>query len=696
MHSIKSGLMALAAFTGTFSSSALSETVQELDALVIEARTPEDEAQSPSRTVPTAGASRADLEKTPGGVEVIDPERYLTGRASTVADTFALSAGVFAQPRFGSDEARLSIRGSGLQRTFHGRGLRVLQDGVPLNLADGGFDFQALDPLSASHINVWRGANALAYGSSTLGGAIDYVSHTGLTAPGFSARLEAGSFGYLRGRLAGGFSEGSRDLYLSLSHQSQEGFRKHADQDNQRLYANFGWQLSDNIETRLYLTSVMTDSELPGSLTKAELKLDPRQAAPGHIALDQKRDFELFRLASKTSVRSGDSSLDFIAAWTYKDLDHPIFQVVDQESNDGLLGVTFTHTSDLFGRGQRFRTGVLFLRGETDAANYVNTGGHRGALIQQDEQTATNWEAFVEEQLELGAGFTGILGAAVSRNERETRRVFGPTPPNSSYDRTYENFSPKVGLRWDADESRSVQVYANASGSYEPPSFSESGTAVVANRAQEATTYEIGTRGTHGFLRWDASIYHAAIEDELLVVQLPPPAAIGATGTINAENTIHRGVELAAELDLLGCPWDENAEHRLVFRSAWTYGDFRFDRDPTYGDNRIAGLPEHLIRGELMWENESGWYAGPTFEWVPVESYIDHRNTFSADPYALLGFKFGHRVEEGISWFVEGKNLTGERYAATTGVIENANGSDQRQFLPGDGRGVFTGIEYRW
>ncbi len=123
MHSIKSGLMALAAFTGTFSSSALSETVQELDALVIEARTPEDEAQSPSLTVPTAGASRADLEKTPGGVEVIDSERYLTGRASTVADTFALSAGVFAQPRFGSDEARLSIRGSGLQRTFHGRGL---------------------------------------------------------------------------------------------------------------------------------------------------------------------------------------------------------------------------------------------------------------------------------------------------------------------------------------------------------------------------------------------------------------------------------------------------------------------------------------------------------------------------------------------------------------------------------------------
>jgi iron complex outermembrane receptor protein len=668
-----------------------AEAPAQLEATVVEA-----DRKKPSLTVPTAAASRADLEKTAGGVEVIDAERYLTGRASTVADTFALSAGVFAQPRFGSDEARLSIRGSGLQRTFHGRGLRVLQDGVPINLADGGFDFQALDPLSASYINVWRGANALAYGSSTLGGAIDYVSRTGLTDPGFSARMEAGSFGYFRTRLAGGFTAGSGDLYVSVSEATQEGFRKHSDQDNQRLFANFGWQIADNVETRVYLSAINTDSELPGNLTKAEMELDPRQAAAANILQDQHRDFELFRVASKTTVTHDNTSIDFTAAWTYKDLNHPIYQVIDQKSNDALLGVTLTNTDELFGREQRFRAGLLFMRGETDSSNYLNVGGHRGALVQQDDQTATNLEAFFESQLELGAGFTGILGAAASRNERDTRRVFGPTPVNSSYDRTYDNLAPKIGVRWDADEAKDVQVYANVSGSYEPPSFSESGTAVVANKAQDATTYEIGTRGTHGFVRWDASVYHAAIDDELLTVQLPAPAPIGATGTINADKTIHQGVELAGEVDLLGSSWHDQAAHRLVFRSAWTYGDFRFDGDRTYGDNHIAGLPEHLIRGELMWENDCGWYAGPTFEWVPVKTFIDHRNTFSADPYALLGFKFGHRVEEGISWFVEGKNLTDERYAATTGVIENAGGTDQRQFLPGDGRGVFAGIEYRW
>jgi iron complex outermembrane receptor protein len=133
-----------------------------------------------------------------------------------------------------------------------------------------------------------------------------------------------------------------------------------------------------------------------------------------------------------------------------------------------------------------------------------------------------------------------------------------------------------------------------------------------------------------------------------------------------------------------------------VLQSAYTYGSFRFDDDSTYGDNRIAGLPPHLIRGELVWENDHGYYAGPTFEWVPVKSFIDHSNTFSADPHALLGFKFGRRVSDGLSWFVEAKNLTDKRYTSTHGVIDNAAGTDQRQFLPGEGRSVFAGLEWKF
>ncbi|MES2440449.1 MAG: TonB-dependent receptor [Verrucomicrobiota bacterium] len=656
----------------------------------------EETARPVSKTVPTAEESRKELAKTPGGTEVVEAGRYLQGRASTMADTFALSPGVVAQPRFGSDEARLSIRGSGMQRTFHGRGIRLLQDGVPLNLADGGFDMQAVDPLAADHINILRGGNALTLGSSTLGGAIDYISATGLTDPGGSLRLEAGSFDYLRARLAAGFQEGAGDAYFSLSEQYQEGFRDHSEQNNQRLFSNFGWQISDSAETRLFITAVRTRSELPGSLTKAELEDDPSQADEslfGAVAYDNRRDFELYRIADKTTVRNGNNTFEFVAAYTYKDLDHPITPfagVIDQLSNDAMLGATFTREEQLFGRDNRARAGVFFTRGSTDAATFVNDFGKRGAMTASADQTATNIEGFVEDQLALGNGFTGILGATAASNRRENDQQLGTA---ASYDRTYDNFSPKVGVRWDA---YNFQIYGNYSSSYEPPSFSETNGALTPNKAQTADTIEVGTRGSHANFRWDATVYASQIDDEFLALN---DAAGTPLGTTNADKTIHQGVELFGEADLLGSALADLPEHRLFLRGAWTYGRFKFDDDETYGDNTIAGLPPHLIRGELVWENKAGYYAGPTVEWVPVKAYVDHANTLSADPYALLGFKIGRRLEKGISWFVEAKNLTDEHYAATTGVVANAGpdpANTSRSFLPGDGRSVFAGIEWKW
>ena len=80
-------------------------------------------------------AAKRRLDERAGATSVVDAEGYRDGRVSTLADALGYAPGVFIQPRFGAEEARLSIRGSGLQRTFHGRGIQLLQDGSPLNLA---------------------------------------------------------------------------------------------------------------------------------------------------------------------------------------------------------------------------------------------------------------------------------------------------------------------------------------------------------------------------------------------------------------------------------------------------------------------------------------------------------------------------------------------------------------------------------
>ncbi len=643
-----------------------------------------------SATSPSIEFSRAELFSVPGGTEVIDASRFLRGRASTVEDTFALSAGVIAQSRFGSDEARLSIRGSGLQRTFHGRGLRVMQDGVPLNLADGSFDFQAIEPTATAYMNVWRGANALASGASTLGGAIDYVSRNGLDSPGIATRIETGSWDYLRATVSTGGARGRWDSFATYTRQSQDGFRDHAVQHNDRVFANLGVRVSPQIETRFYATAVRTDSELPGSLTLAQIAHDPRQAAAGNRLLDQKRDFTLWRAANKTSVRTGDTWWDFSAAWMHKDLDHPIFQVIEQRSDDVLFGAAATHRAQWFGREHRLRAGLSYTRGVTRAANFVNVAGERGALVSRARQTAENLEAFAEDQVTLGRGFTLIVGASAAINERRNERIAGGV---ADYSLRYDRAMPKLGLRW---ERAAVQFFTNVSGSYEPPSFSETLTLNTARHAQTATTYEIGSRGAHGFVRWDASVYSAVLKKELLTLVDP---VTQLTATVNADRTRHQGVEFSFEADLLGQAWNARTApaQRLVLRGAWTHGDFHFDDDPRYGRNQLAGLPPHLVRGELSWEHRSGWHAGPTVEWVPQKTFIDFRNTLAADGYAIVGLRIGRRDERrGLAWFIDLRNLADKRYVATTGVIENAAGHDQAQFFPGDGRALFAGIDCQW
>lgn len=634
-------------------------------------------------TVPDAAKARQVIEKTPGGVDLIEDKEYRGGRVSTLQDALGYSPGVFVQPRFGAEEARISIRGSGLQRTFHLRGIELLQDGVPVNQADGGGDFQAIEPLAARYIEVYRGANALAQGAATLGGSINFISATGYDAPALLGRLEAGSFGYLRGQAATAGVRGAMDYHLSFSHFGQDGFRDHAVQDTQRLFGNLGWRLRENLETRIYLTHVDTDSELPGNLTKAQLKDDPRQANPANLAGDQKRDFTLTRLASKTRWQlAAGEHLDFSVFYADKDLFHPIFQVLEVDSQDYGLDARYVSEARLNGHDNRLILGLRALRGENLDARFVNVAGQPGAPTNRLDQQATHWQLYAENQYRLNPQLTLIAGAHAVRASRDSRDELVVGGVDETADETYTGVSPRLGLRY--EPSPGTQWFANLSRSFEPPSFAElrrpNG---QLNDAQTATTFELGTRLQREHYAFEVAYYRARVKDELLTLTDPlgaPPT------TINGDRTLHQGIELGLDWHL--------AQHWQL-RSAYLWSDFTFDDDAVYGDNEIAGIPPHLLRAELQYRAPTGWYAGPTLEWSPSDYFIDHRNSFEADGYAIWGLKLGQRRDQGWSWFVEGRNLGDRVYAATTGVIEDAGGLDRAQFLPGDGRSFFAGLEWR-
>lgn len=640
--------------------------------------------QDPSLTQPDIETARKKALQVPGGTDVIDAESYLKGSAVTPADALGYSPGVFAQSRIpGAEESRLSIRGSGVQRTFHGRGLRVMQDGVPLNLADGSFDFQAIEPLAARYIEVYRGANALQFGAATLGGAINYVSPTGHDAPPLQIRGEIGSYGYVRSQAAFAGVKGDTDYYVSVSQFAQQGYQRQSEQDNQRLFVNVGRRLSDRLETRFSLLYALTDSELPGGLTRAEIGSNPRLANPANVAGNQHRDFSLLRLSNKTTYAWEQQRIEFGAWYAYKALWHPIFQVLDVNSNDFGFDARYVSESLLAGRRNILTIGFSPSRGVATDDRYANVAGTAGARTGQSDQTATNLELYAENQHYVTDSWVLVLGAQASRSVRRFEDKFFGDGANNSFDVTYVQVSPKLGLRYEITPA--VQVYGNVSRSFEPPSFGElaGGPAITQVRKQSASTFEIGSRGRVARGSWDATYYHARVKDELLAQN----SATGVPlGTVNAPNTLHQGIEF-------GMGWKPFG--MLETRLAYFWNDFRFDNHPVYGNNDLPGLPKQFLRAEALYTMSGGFYAGPNVEWSPQEYAVDMANSWYADDYAVVGFKIGQRLNKGVSWFVDGRNLTGRKYAATTGVIANAGGVDTRQFNPGLGRSVFIGLEWK-
>ncbi len=605
----------------------------------------------------------------------------------SLRDTLAFSPGVYLQPRYGQ-EVRISIRGSGLSRGFHMRGLTLLQDGVPINLADDNGDFQELDPIFFDHLEVYRGANALRFGSGTLGGAVNGVTLTGGAARGVYLRGDAGSFDSLRGLVSAGIASERVDAWGAVSADTSDGDRDHVKRRSFRFHGNVGLKFSDVVSTRVYASYNDIKQEIPGALTYNQALTTPRMASAAAVAGDQARDIVSLRLQNRTTFDWGAFKLDVGGFVNSKSLYHPIFQVIDQDSFD--LGGFFR--ADYAAGPVEVTLGGELRRGSTDARQYVNIAGRRGALTFDADQTARTANIYGEVRVRPVERLTLIAGGVYADGFRK-RRVNVSTSRDGRID--FNAFSPKFGLLFEPSDS--VQFFANYSRSAEFPGFGEVfqtlGTPPISQivstiRPQRAWTAEVGTRGKTGIVSWDLALYRAALKGELL--QYTTNASIPAA-TFNADRTLHQGVEAALEIG-----------RRLARpRACYSYSDFRFRGDSQFGNNRLPVVPKHVYRAEARIGTDV-LHIAPNVEWAPQGPFADYRNLVRTPGYALLGVTGGARIAEGIDAFVDVRNITGKKaigdMSAAIGVTAPSvvTAGASAIYYPVESRAVSAGLRARF
>ena len=631
---------------------------------------------------PALEAAQEELDLRAGGTSVVGAEVFEDSRATTLSDVLSFAPGVLTQTRHG-EETRLSIRGSGIQRGFQLRGIQLYQDGIPLNLADGGGDFQSIDPLALQFVEIWRGGNALEYGSSTLGGAINFVTPTGRTAPPLAARLDAGSFGQRRGHVQVGGARENLDGALSLTMGEQDGWRDQSATRATRASANVGYRISDTLETRLYLNYVDSELELPGPLSLAQIEDDPEQAGRNYSELNASNDYTMKRTAARLSWAPAEGA-ELVTSVFYSERDpyHPtIFGILDQDARNTGLDVRGVLDFAETDAARRLVVGVSAARYLGEEDRFANTGGQRGAYRGRTELDGRTYVAYAEYSHGLSDALTVQAGAQVTRAERE---LDNRASPARSYDEAFDGFSPKLGVLYDINEAD--QLYANVSRSFEPAPFGEA--RVLPNLplpdAQTATTYEIGWRRRAGGVSIEATGYYSEIDNEFLALIDENGASLGTT---NADATVHRGFEFGASLPLSAT---------VELRASYLWSDFRFDDDAAFGDNDLAGVPPHSLNVRLSWTPVSWLTISPMVEWRGGTTWIDHANTVGDDGYTLVHLSLSGDLPGGMEWFVDARNLSDEEYISTTLARDNVKGADIASYFPGDPRSVFGGIRWRY
>lgn len=670
-------LGAASAALATSAFAADADSPATVDSVIVTARPdPEDPA--------VVADARKRLSETPGAVSVISAESYESRFAVALDDILRDAPGVYAQKKWGGD-IRLSIRGSGVGNANHNRGLLLAQDGLPLNEADGYGDSQIADPLIARFTEVYRGGNALRFGGALLGGAINMVTPTGANA-GFEnqVRIDGGSFGLLREHLAIARQSGDWDVYAAATNQTGQGWRSQSQQNIQFGSLNIGRSFGEDREVRLIINGANIAQEIPGALTWAQFQNDPRTTAPGNYANDQGRNVRGLRGSLRTTWRLNDSLVFEGGAYAiWKDLDHPIFQVIDQQSrNYGAFG-RLDWEGEIGGMRADAYGGLWLRKGDLDSNFYVNLATARGAPRSRTLQNAQATDLFGEGRLFVTDRLAVIAGGSWGTAGRDYESfaipgVAGTFDLKASKD--YDWFAPRLGLLWESETG--AQVFANVTKSVEPPNFgamSPTGTGFAPVEAQEAWTAELGTRGRHGAVTWDVTVYRAQLDGEML--QYTVAAGIPAS-TFNADKTIHQGLEAAVD-------WRFAPQWRL--RQTWTWSDFRFDGDVQYGDNRLPIVPEHFYRAELRYDDPRGWFVAPSVEWSASDIEVDYANTTTAPSYVILNLNGGWTVNDRVSIFVDARNLTDEAYVSNVQAAIVATPATAA-YWPGDGRSVFGGV----
>ena len=677
-------------------------------AALVSAGASAQEAQKPQPTetlVVTAMRIEKSVYDIPAAIDAVSGDELRAHRANVdLSEGIGRIPGIVVQNRYNyAQDLQVSSRGFGARAAFGVRGVRLLQDDIPLTMPDGQGQTALFDLDGANRIEVLRGPFSALYGNSS-GGVIHLLSALEAKKPEFRASGTNDEDGTWRGAVNFSGAFGPTDFSGNLARFDTEGFRDHsaAQRDTANLWLRYR---PDEASTLTVLGNALDqpDTQDPLGLTQEQLDADPTQAGLGAEEFNTRKSIRHLQgglnyereLSEQDSVRVlgyfGDREVEQFLA-NPSDAITGSGGVVDLDRKFGGTGLRWNHAGTLAGAPYEFTLGAEYDRMKERRRGYVNALGERGELRRDEDDLVYSFDQYLigswkpTERWQIAGG----LRRSEVRFESTDYFIVEGNPDDSGR-REFESTQPVAGFLFQATPA--IGLFASAGKGFETPTFSElayrpdgSPGMNFALEPAESTNLEAGLKMRLGeYTRLNTTLFRSETKDDIVT---GPAAFPGRNTFVNAERTRREGAELAASTAVL--------DSAVTLDIAYTYTRARFEEFVNFegldlSGNQVPGVPEHSAYAELIYHHAaSGFSGGVEGRWAD-QVYVNDINSASADSYVVFNLHAGFRQRIGawqLEEFLRVDNVADEEYVGSV-VVNAVNG---RFFEPAPPRTFLLGF----
>ncbi len=618
----------------------------------------------------------------------------------------------------------VSEEGAGLRPNFGIRGLDpdrsrrvlVLEDGVPFSLNPYGEpEMYVAPPIQRMEaIEVLKGSGSIEYGPQTVGGVINYVTAAPPTSETARIRVMGGQGGYFSGFTSYGNTVGKTGFQLSYLHNraDKQGLVNYGLHDvsgkvifqtgeKSTVTAKVGVYTERSNATYVGLTQPMWDNGFDPYTTLMpddELNVNRFSASLSHrVKFSDRLELKTTGYAytttrnwSRQDFSIGGDGVAPPSNWdgTFVGDTTVANGAIFRRASNGQRNRTFRvagveprvkYRYELGGRGQELRGGVRFNYEDVRdlRVNGQSATDRSGTLVNDEFRYGRAFSAFVANDFHVGEKLSITPGLrfehyAYTRHRLREGSVIQDTVGSGSV----SAIIPGLGLSFSVSEQ--LTVFGGIHRGFAPPAVADA----IANDgdsyqldAELSWNSELGLRA--GNEVWGAELtgFYYSFQNQIIPVS-ESSGGLGI-GNLNGGETVHRGVEVAGRLDVLGAFTESESELKLD--AALTIIDAFFSSDrfidgENIKDNKTPYTPSYLVTSAITYRTPMGVSVRLAGNFQG-EQYADPANLETPTPDGREGLIPGFWTLSGslqykpaklpMTFIVSGQNLTDQRYIAS-------------------------------